>query len=295
MTISLRGIKARPHDLDAMLAHRPSLVELHCSVADLDWMPTKHYDVPLAIHVPEFDQGELLDPASTDEATRLRAQEIYVRAGGRALALAPFFRGRPKVVFHPGGFTSDERASADPEPLLRALDKTTQAMLEAVGEKADVLIENLPSQCWFFGGEWKARIMTTGQELADFCFRNRMGCTLDLCHLHLAQPDRFEDAIAEITAALPYVRHLHYSDAQNYDAAGGRVNKEGLQIGEGDMPLVDYFAALNILHGLTKHEIHAVPEIWFGHEHGGAAFVEAWCRIRQVLRESEGREAALRR
>ena len=51
--INTKGIKARPRDLDEMMKHGPSLVELHCSVKDLDWMPKKKYKAQLAIHLPE--------------------------------------------------------------------------------------------------------------------------------------------------------------------------------------------------------------------------------------------------
>ena len=64
MPINIRGIKARPHDIDQMLTHKPSFVEIHCSAGDLDWMPQNNYDLPFAVHVPEYTKdGRLLDPA----------------------------------------------------------------------------------------------------------------------------------------------------------------------------------------------------------------------------------------
>jgi hypothetical protein len=295
MSLDIRGIKARPHDLDAMMAHQPSLVELHCSVGDLSWFPQQRYNVPLAVHLPEFsEQGELLDPASLDEGKRMRAQTIYAGAVKRAVEWGYFFQGRPRVVFHPGGAVPEGEEGPEREALLAALSKTTTAIQQAAGEAADVLVENLPGKCWFYGGSWDSLIMTTGRDLAAFCSAQGIGATLDLCHLHLAVgPEHTDPAararavVAEITAALPHVQHVHYSGSQVYDAAGAWVNKEGLQVGEGDAGLPDYFEALAPVLGASAREVFAVPEIWFGHERGGAGFVEAWKRA-QALRAPAG-------
>src|SRR6185295_6729864 len=174
--------------------------------------------------------------------------------------------------------TTDE-CGDDRAQLTQQLAKTVDAMLEASAADAEVLIENLPSTCWFFGGSWRAQIMTSGTELAAFCIQQGIGATLDLCHLHLTP----HDVEAEILAALPHVRHLHYSDARWKDAAGKDVSQEGLQIGEGDMPLERYFAHLETLAESKKERIYAVPEVWFGHENDGAAFPLAWARLRERL------------
>lgn len=284
--LNAMAIKARPHDLDAMMEHRPSFVEFHYAASDLDWMPTKKYGVPFAIHLPEFLDGNLLDCASLDEKKREMAQEFYVRAIRRGVALAPSFEGRPKIVFHPGGFHPEGSRPDDPGKLLQALAKTVSAMQEAAGGDAEILIENLPASCWFYGGSWTAQIMTTGQGLASFCTNQGIGCTLDLCHLHLAMAahGKLDEAVNEIFHALPFVRHVHYSDAQAFDAAGHFINKEGVQIGEGDMPIAEYFDALRLIAEHSKMKVYAVPEIWFGHENNGVAFTKAWELLKEVTR-----------
>ena len=73
--ISLRGCKARPHDVDTMFGLKPSIIELHCSADDLLWRPLHLYDVPLAVHVPEYYEGELLDPASLTNDERVAKLE----------------------------------------------------------------------------------------------------------------------------------------------------------------------------------------------------------------------------
>ncbi len=266
--INIRGVKARPHDIDVMAALNPSVIEMHCSADDLLWRPDRLYGVPLAVHVPEYCGGELLDPSSLDEAKRLRAQAMYVKATVAAASWSPMFRGRPRVVFHPGSQSCDENPRGDRDALMAALGKTVDAMKVVSGDGVDVLIENLPEICWFNGGSWKAQFMTRGTDLAEFCTWKRIGATLDLCHLHLTP----HDVIGEIRAALPHVRHVHYSDGI-YRVDGHDVYKEGLQVGDGDMPLASYLRELLAVGGET---VYAVPEIWYGHENRGAGFVQAW-------------------
>ena len=277
--IDARGIKARPRDIEAMLALRPSLVELHCSVRDLGWVPDRAYGLPLALHVPEYgDDGTLYDPASLDEEKRMLAEQLYAQAGGRAPAWASAFIGRPKIVLHPGGATPGE-GDADMgrcEARYAALGRTIAAVKAVAGDHAEVLLENLPRSCWFFGGAWKANIVTGGAELAALGRRYGVGVTLDLCHLFLACNDLKIDYLESVEAALSsgLVRHIHYSDARG-------TTGEGLQVGEGDLPLRE---ALTFV-GKYAPNVVAVPEIWFGHEHGGRGFTTAWARTEKLLAE----------
>lgn len=261
--LNLRGIKARPHDLAAMVFHKPSLIELHCSTDDLEWLPMTRIDIPMALHVPEYIRGNLLDPASTSPRLRKMAQEIYVHAVGRAMAWAPFFKGRPKVVFHPGGMSLTLVDEKEKNAMRAALDLTIQAMIVKAAGKIDILIENLPAHCWFFSGDWLSNIIMTGSDLRETAERNGIGATLDLCHLYLACNENGLDPVEQVRKARSVVRHVHYSDGEG-------ISGEGLEIGKGTLPL----AAM--LEPLMDLDITAVPEIWFGHEQDGAGFVKAW-------------------
>ena len=262
---SLKGIKARPHDLEAMLLHRPSLVELHCSVDDLRWEPQRRYDIPLAVHLPEYDKGRLIDPASLNEAERQAAADLYAHAVERAAVWAPFFLGAPKVVFHPGGMAVYRPTSKGLADMRRQLSKTIRAMQAAAGPEVEVLIENLPKHCWFFGGEWLAGICTTAEEIEAICEEHGLGLTLDLCHLYLAAQAQDFDMQAAIARVKPLVRHIHYSGASGVDG-------EGLAIGDAN----NSFDVATALRSLAGVDAVAVPEVWFGHEYGGAGFVRAW-------------------
>lgn len=281
MSLKLRGIKARPHDLQAMLAHDPSLVELHCSVEDLRWEPPRLQSgsVPLAVHLPEFDRGRLLDPAALDEAQREDAAAVYV-AGVRAAARwgTAFPAARPKVVFHPGGNSVEAYTLAEARRARVQLFKTVGAMQQAArecGGTVEVLVENLPAHCWFFNGDWLASMATEPTDLLALCAELDLGLTLDLCHLYLASQEHGFDPYAAVERLRPLVRHVHYSGAKG-------VAEEGLQVGEGDF---DVARALGLL---ADVDAVAVPEIWYGHEDNGAKFLEAWSRVEQALTAPAG-------
>ena len=42
------------------------------------------------------------------------------------------------------------------------------------------------------------------------------------------------------------------------------------------MPLRSYLSELSTAGGVGDKMVHAVPEIWYGHENKGAGFVQAW-------------------
>lgn len=275
--LSARGIKARPRDLEVMIAHKPDLVELHCSLSDLRWKPERQYGLPLAVHVPEYaESGDLLDPASMDEPRRLAAEAVYVRTVESALEWGRAFCGVPRLVLHPGGATPEnpDDSRKNRESRYEALGRTMLAMREAAGEHVDVLLENLPRSCWFYGGAWKANIILGGRELAEIGQRFGVGVTLDICHLFQACNELKLDFMEELRAALPQTRHVHYSDSIGTEG-------EGLQIGEGTLPLAEAFLHMDT--AFRGREVYAVPEIWFGHECGGRAFVQAWAKMDELM------------
>lgn len=281
MSLKLRGIKARPHDLRAMLAHGPSLVELHCSVDDLQWSPSglQSGSVPLAVHLPEFHHGRLLDPAALEEGLREDAASVYVEGVKAAARWGVHFpAARPKVVFHPGGNSVEKYSPAQAARARTQLLKTVGAMQQAArecGGTVEVLVENLPAHCWFFNGDWLASMATQPGDLVTLCAEMDLGLTLDLCHLYLASQEHGFDPYAAVQVLKPLVRHVHYSGAKG-------VAEEGLQVGEGDF---DVARALALL---ADVDAAAVPEIWYGHEDNGAKFLEAWSRVEQALTAPAG-------
>lgn len=265
--LNIRGIKARPNDLGEMMAHRPSLVEMHCSMDDLKWMPSGPYNVELAVHLPEYYNGRLINPASLDESERQFAADAYTRAVARASEWAQFFKGKTaKIIFHPGGMSVRGLSPKDSSRARMRLDVTIAAMRRATdGQNTEILVENLPAHCWFFGGEWLAGLGTRAEEMVSICKENGLNMTLDLCHLYLAANAQKFDVAHAIDTMRPFVRHIHYSGAKGVDG-------EGLAVDDPSSTF-DVASAISRLQDLP---VSAVPEIWFGHENGGKGFKAAW-------------------
>lgn len=264
-----RGIKARPHDLDKVLALNPELIEIHASSEDLSKSLDGQHPIPLVVHLPEYDGSDLMDPASIDDKKRLKAVTFYNRALDVARAWGQHFKGTPKVIMHPGGWSSEPVRSFD-KPHLYA--QFSASMIDLNMNGIDFLVENMPPNPFFYGGQWHCSIFMDPRECLDYCSGNGWGFCLDVCHAylwcnHMEMPDKIMNFIRKVR---PIIAHVHISDAK--DVAG-----EGLQIGEGTMPLKE------IIRYLEPIQIGVVPEIWFGHRDDFSGFKIAWERLNAML------------
>lgn len=266
-----RGLKARPHDIDAVMKLEPQLIEIHASSEDLEKKITGQYDIPLVVHFPEYDGTDLLDPASEDEKARLKAEGFYQRALEKTREWAKHFRGTPKAIIHPGGWSSEPVTKSYLRDALYGNFHRTWSSFNATG--VDLLVENMPPQPWFYGGQWYCSIFMDPRETRDFCIGNGYGLCLDICHAFLycnyVTNIKIMDFIKQVR---PVLAHAHVSDARGVDG-------EGVQIGEGEMPLGEIFAYLKNI------QIGVVPEIWLGHKDGMQGFKTAWERIDELLKE----------
>ena len=82
------------------------------------------------------------------------------------------------------------------------------------------------------------------------------------------------DFYEQLGVLLPYIRHLHLSDAAGLDG-------EGLQIGEGVIDWVHFFTILGEYHGTM------IPEIWRGHQRQGEGFLIAIQRLSEAYLAAE--------
>ena len=261
------GFKARFHDLAEILEKKPPLVELHMSDADLDFPfepPEKPHPQRLFLHAPEFSDHRLLDLCSFDDDRREIAIDLMQRTLDKAADLAPHFTGPIGIVIHVGGMSMDEPIHDRDRLLARAVESFQR--LNARG--AQLMPENLPPRPWYFGGQWFQNVFLRAEEMVEFCQELGLGMTLDLSHAQLYCNQagvQLEDFVRQ---CLPLVRHLHVADASGIDG-------EGLQIGEG---VIEWDA---VLETLAHEDFTWVPEIWSGHLHHGAGFVEAIHRLQR--------------
>src|SRR5690606_31520906 len=79
----------------------------------------------------------------------------------------------------------------------------------------------------------------------------------------------------QIEKLLPYIKHLHISDAAGIDG-------EGLQVGDGNVNFHKFFQQID-----GKFTGTMVPEIWRGHQNNGAGFVESIERLSRAYEESQ--------
>ena len=87
--------KARPHDLEQVLAEGPEMIEIHATSEDLAKDLSVKSDLQVAVHFPEYDGQTLMDPASLDEAQRLKASNFYQRCLDKTRDWGSRFRGTP--------------------------------------------------------------------------------------------------------------------------------------------------------------------------------------------------------
>lgn len=257
------GVKCRFHDFDEYEVLHSPVIEFHCSETDLDTSFSGRSDCSaLIVHAPEIFDRELVDICSADERKVTRSLEILQRSIDKTLTLAGGFpAARPKLVVHLGGMFLDDPGTVNTAELTdRAIANFSRLKFSA--DQIDILPENLPPRPWYMGGEWHQVGFMKAEDMVRFCSTLELGMTFDACHAVLYCNLYKIDILEYTRMVLPYIHHLHISDA-----AG--INGEGLQIGEGE---VDFNSLLRIL---RPKEFSWVPEIWSGHHYHGAGVYRA--------------------
>jgi sialic acid synthase SpsE/sugar phosphate isomerase/epimerase len=262
------GLKARFHDLVEVLAKKPKLVELHFSEADVVHSfapPAQPYSQQLFIHAPEFFDSRLLNLATEDDELREQSLALLQKTIDKAVALRPHFAGGiGGIVIHVGGMSMDEPQQNHRQLMRRAAD----AFRSLDSRGIPLLPENLPPRPWYLGGQWFQNIFIRPEEMIEFCQELDVSMTLDLSHAQLYCNGYGQELHDYVRLCLPYTHHLHIADASGIDG-------EGIQIGEG---VIEWDIILPLL---AQKEFTWVPEIWSGHLHNGAGFVEAVNRLGQ--------------
>ncbi len=272
------GLIARFTDVESLL--RPfeetglSLIEFHISDRDLDvgidGFHAVKYPYELVAHAPEYSHDHLIDLCAADEEQRRQSIQRIQQSIDLVRKLAPWFRPAssrgPKMVFHVGGMSprpeSYDREAAS-ERLLDSLHQLDTADM-------DLLLENLPPFPWYFGGRWFGHVLTDAANTERLCAESGLGLCFDTSHAGLECHRSGASLLEFAQRSLPYIRHLHVSDA-----AG--TSGEGLQIGEGQINFVELMPVL--LHAQPS----LVTEIWMGHHQEGKGFQLALERLTEIV------------
>lgn len=268
------GVVVRFSDIDKHDWGNPDVMEFRLNGADIDEKidiedyPTKR----LTVHAPEQIGHELVDPSSTDENIRMKAEKILQKTIDKTRnEIAPHFsdRHRPMIIIHPGGVTDTELDSKEVEELNRSLEQTLDNLDD---EGVQLLLENMPPLPWLYGGQQNHNNFMAADSIAEYCKRNDQKICYDISHAALWCNYANKNLKDHMRTLMPYINYLHVSDA-----AG--VDEEGLQIGDGEITWS------NITSLIDKLNVPMTTEIWQGHKNSGKGFKKAAERLKRTLDE----------
>lgn len=265
----LWGVPVRYHDFrDYFGRIHPDLYEFHHSYRDLGLDPKAYLNTVdcrrLVVHAPElFENSELLDLVSDDQAYRRRSIDNMKRVIEATESLRPFF---PKadsalIVANIGGFSMDAPVSA--EKRADYYDRFAEVISRIDFGTTELIPQNMAPLPWHFGGQRYQNIFMYPDELLEQAKRNKLRLCLDLSHLSMTCTYFGFDILAELRKLLPVTVHLHIADAKG-------MNGEGVDLGEGD---VDWKKAWPMI--IANPEMSFIPEVWQGHKNFGAGFWKA--------------------
>ena len=261
------GVKCRFHDFAIYKTLNTPVVEFHCSDVDVvAGVSAESQHSALIMHAPEIIGRDLFDLCSDNREVVSKSVDILEKTIIRTRELAPGFRAgiKPKIVLHVGGMDL-LGGDLDCAALTRKAEKVLRDLdLEGV----DLLPENLPPRPWYLGGQWHQYGFMRAEDMASFCKSLSLGMTFDICHAQLYCKYAGIGLVDYTKIILPYIRHVHISDAHGIDG-------EGVQIGEGEL---DFDA---LFRHLEKLQFSWVPEIWSGHVSHGAGTYHGLCCLQK--------------
>lgn len=274
------GIVGRLNDFEDYLAWKPKLVEIHLTWRDLTQINLEElekrfssYDQDLVVHAPEYYQDKLIDFATRDKVVLDYSIEMLTKTIELAKILGYKFKGvcknnGPKVVVHPGGHFESRFETKKADQYKALSNNLTNIKKDGV----ELLVENMPPNPWYFGGQWYNTIFMDSAEIRQFVDDTKLGFCYDTSHA-LLYCNSINQTLSEYTKNIHnHARHLHIADA-----AG--TTQEGLQLGQGNIDFDHLFEVLNSV------DAGFIPEIWQGHLNNGSGFRDALCKIENLLKE----------
>jgi len=260
------GIPVRYHDFqDFAKLIKPDLFEFHLSYRDLSVNPGEFLHTVdctrLVVHAPElFENSELLDLASNDEAYRKRSIVNLQRVVDATLAIGEYFPAADSmlIVANVGGFSADA-----PFPLTyraELYERFYTACSEIKFEGAELIPQNMAPFPWHFGGQRYQNIFMMPDELVEQAKSQGLRLCLDLAHLQMTCNHFGLNFQAALELLLPVTAHLHVTDASG-------TNGEGVVMGTGDVQWPHAWSSIVRTRGVSF-----IPEVWQGHKDHGAGF-----------------------
>jgi N-acetylneuraminate synthase len=219
----------------------------------------------LVVHAPElFENSELLDLASSDEAYRSRSIANLQRVVDATLVIAEFFPNADSllIVANIGGFSADEPYPLEHRSTL--YERFHEACKKVNFGKTELIPQNMAPFPWHFGGQRHQNIFMMPEELLEQAQTHKMRICLDLAHLMMTC-NHFElDFQQSIEVLLPVTAHLHVADASG-------TNGEGVVMGTGDVEWTTTWRSI-----CKRTNVSFIPEVWQGHKDHGSGFWSAF-------------------
>ena len=261
----------RPHDFEEIIRHnKPPAAEFHFSSQDisnrLKFNP--HKDIEFIAHVPDLWTNKLLDLCSENDESRKKSIENVNNFLNKIREVKKYFKksSKIKVIVHPGGMSRDGFVSGKEKQNM--YDRLEDSLKKINKENIELLLENLPPFPWYKGGQWFSNIFTNAKEIAAFCKKNKCFACYDTSHAQLYCTHAKKDHTDFFRKIKSFIRHIHISDAIGTDG-------EGIQIGNGDLPL-DKLAK-----EIATVKAGFSPEIWMGHRNNGEGFWIALSKLKK--------------
>jgi sialic acid synthase SpsE/sugar phosphate isomerase/epimerase len=271
------GLPVRFHDYNFFIDQsNVKFLEFHLSYKDLSYnikelFKNVKYNIDLTVHAPDlFEHDHLIDLSSENVEYRQRSITNLKRVINITRKLRPFFNTekKTKIISSLGGFTRNEWMSESDKE--QAYDRVASALKELVDEETEIIIQTVPPFPWYFGGQLLLNLFAHPDEIVSFCKDNNYKICFDTSHSKLFCNHFKYDMSSFIDKVYDYVSHVHVSDALD-------VDKEGLQIGEGD---IDFnYLLQNIPPSAT-----IMPEIWQGHKNFGESCWIALDKIESITK-----------
>ena len=272
------GIVGRLNDFTDYLEWKPKLIEIHLTWRDLvnfssekNTFQSKSFGQDFVVHAPEYYKDKLIDFTTSDSVVLDYSFEMLQKTVNLARELAPQFSGMrnekgPKIILHPGGH-AEARLETNKTDQYKTLAKNLH---EIDTDGVELLIENMPPNPWYFGGQWFNSVFLDPSEIDQFCKDTGFGMCYDTSHA-LLHCNYSKQTLNNFTNKISkHVRHLHISD-------GAGTTQEGLQLGSGD---IDFDHLFEILKNI---DTGFIPEIWQGHLNSGSGFHKALKTIQNLL------------
>ncbi len=262
------GLPVRFRDISNLLdICDPKIIEFHLSSNDLDFdyrqllSKLNLVQSRIVIHaIEQYSDGFILNLCSSDTSEReesIKRVKKVIKISKDLSSFCPKMNtSKVPIVINIGGFSRNNFLSNEESDEL--FDNGCKSLEELMSDSNEIefIPQSMPPFPWFQGGSAFHNIMCSTKDIKLLKKRLGLNITLDISHSALYCNYKEIDIIDFVSSIIPEIAHIHLADAS-------QNGEEGLQLGFGDMPLLEIIQLLKNNNMLRKTS--TVLEIWQGH------------------------------